>query len=94
MRTKLAKREYELAVLSQGACNLSGLAHDLSRVVSLIWEEARDCGEGTDYVNTHPIVKLYTEQMHYLASCTPKNAYVPRNWSEAYAECKRLAESP
>ena len=55
------KREYEMALLSQGACNLSGLAHALSKAMELIWEEAREQGQGTDYVNSHPIVRLYME---------------------------------
>ena len=60
------KRAYEMALLSQGACNLSGLAHSLAEAMELIWEEAGENGQGTDYVNTHPIVRLYLEQMNFL----------------------------
>jgi hypothetical protein len=60
------KREYEMALLSQGACNLSGLVHSLAEAMELIWEEAREQGQGTDYVNDHPIVCLYVEQMSFL----------------------------
>ena len=60
------KREYEMALLSQSACNLSGLAHSLSQAIGLIWEEATEHGQGTDYVNNHPIVRLYVEQMSFL----------------------------
>ena len=40
------RRMYEMAILSQGACNLSGLAHDLSKATQLIWEEAGEQGQG------------------------------------------------
>jgi hypothetical protein len=60
------KRHYEMALFSQGACNLSGLAHSLSNAIELIWLEAKEQGQGTDYVNSHPIVRLYMEQMSFL----------------------------
>jgi hypothetical protein len=72
------KGEYKMALLSQGACNLSGLAHSLSKAMEMIWEEAREQGEGTDYVNNHPIVRLYMEQMSFLCRA---------DYSESYRVC-------
>jgi hypothetical protein len=69
------KREYEMALLSQGACNLSGLAHSLSQAMQLIWEEATEQGQGTDYVNNHPIVRLYVEQMSFLCRADYSASY-------------------
>ncbi|MGD0627401.1 MAG: hypothetical protein ABSB32_22205 [Thermodesulfobacteriota bacterium] len=69
------KREYEMALLSQGACNLSGLVHSLSAAMELIWEEAREQGQGTDYVNNHPIVRLYVEQMSFLCRADYSASY-------------------
>jgi hypothetical protein len=69
------KREYEMALLSQGACNLSGLAHSLSQAMELIWEEATEQGQGTDYVNNHPIVRLYVEQMSFLCRADYSASY-------------------
>jgi hypothetical protein len=69
------KREYEMALLSQGACNLSGLVHSLSQVMELIWEEATEHGQGTDYVNSHPIVRLYVEQMSFLCRADYSASY-------------------
>jgi len=69
------KREYEMALLSQSACNLSGLAHSLSKVMELIWEEAGEKGQGTDYVNNHPIVRLYVEQMSFLCRADYSASY-------------------
>ena len=69
------KREYEMALLSQGACNLSGLVHSLSGAMNLIWEEAREQGQGTDYVNNHPIVRLYVEQISFLCRADYSASY-------------------
>ena len=64
---KLTERDYEDAMHSQSACNLSGIVHSLSRVMPKIWIEAGEKGEGTDYVNQHPIVRLYAEQIMHLS---------------------------
>ena len=69
------KREYEMALLSQGACNLSGLVHSLAEAMELIWEEATEQGQGTDYVNNHPIVRLYMEQMSFLCRADYSASY-------------------
>jgi hypothetical protein len=42
------KRAYEMALLSQGACNLSGLVHSLAETMELLWKEANEQGKGTD----------------------------------------------
>jgi len=57
---------YEEAILSQSACNLSGLIMSLSKHMDKIWEEARAQGKGTDYVNNHPVVRLFLEQFNHL----------------------------
>ena len=65
---------------SQSACNLSGLAHFLVRVL----EELRATGiNSTDDLNTHPLVKLVVAQMAHLAfgsfDCNTGN-----KWQRAY----------
>jgi hypothetical protein len=72
------KRAYETALLSQGACNLSGLAHGLAEAMEALWEEANEQGKGTDYVNNHPVVRLYLEQMNFLCQA---------DYSESYRAC-------
>lgn len=84
MSEHLTPRDYALALASQSACNLSGIAHGLADVIGRVWEEARAKGEGTDYVNRHSIVRLYAEQIYFLAS--------PREYHDAYAECRRRAD--
>ena len=69
------KRAYEMALLSQSACNLSGLVHSLAEAMELLWEEANEQGKGTDYVNSHPIVRLYMEQMSFLCRADYSASY-------------------
>ena len=74
-RKEKLKRAYEMALLSQGACNLSGLVQSLAEAMELLWEEANEQGKGTDYVNTHPIVRLYVEQMGFLCQADYSASY-------------------
>jgi hypothetical protein len=74
---------YRQALLSQGACNLSGLARSLAEeIIPQVREEARARGEGTDYVNSHPAVRLFLEQMIWLCR---------RDYFEAYRICEERA---
>ena len=82
---QLSVRDYNDAMLSQSACNLSGLVHSLSAVIDKIWVEARLLGEGTEYVNNHPIVRLYVEQLQSLCR-TP--------YHDAYTEVRAKADLP
>lgn len=56
---------YQNALNSQSACNLN-IVKQLAADLDEIWGEARSLGLGTDYVNTHPVVRLYIEQMVHL----------------------------
>jgi hypothetical protein len=62
----LDKKDYQDAINVQDACNLSGVVKSLARVMDKIWDEAREGNRGTDWVNRHPIVRLYIEQLVYL----------------------------
>ena len=77
-RKEKLKRAYEMALLSQGACNLSGLILSLAEAMELLWEEANEQAQGTDYVNNHPVVRLYLEQMNFLCRA---------DYSESYRTC-------
>ena len=63
----LTPDDYQKAIWAQSACNLSGIVHSLSRIMPRIWEEARAAGKGTTYVNEHPIVRLFAEQITWLS---------------------------
>lgn len=76
----ISEKTWEQALHSQTACNLSGLAHFLVRVL----DELRQNGvNGTDALNTHPVVRLVVAQMAHLAfgsfDCNTGN-----KWQRAY----------
>jgi len=59
---------YADALAVQDACNLSGVAHSLSRhLTESIWPEVRASGGGTDDVNTHPAVILFVSKLMHLS---------------------------
>jgi len=74
----LTKHDYERALLSQSACNASGLIHTMSELVPRIREETNS----TDGVNNHPILRLYIEQLSHLC---------PRDYFEADKICRERA---
>jgi len=78
------------ALKVQDACNLSGVVHSLDTVVTDLWEEANRIGQGTDWVNTHPIVKAYVDKLASLAGVqVAVNHY--ETVLEAFDECEKLA---
>lgn len=83
-RPKLTAFDYRNALLAQSAVNLSGLVHTFSEVLPRIWEEARAEGKGTDFVNNHPIARLYSEQIAFLSS--------GRDYSDAHKVCEELSK--
>lgn len=83
-KPKLTAFDYRNALLAQSAVNLSGLVHSFSEVLPRIWEEAREKGQGTDFVNCHPIARLYSEQIAFLSS--------GRDYSHAHKICDELSK--
>jgi len=76
----ISKKTWQKGLDSQSACNLSGLAHSLPRLL----DELRANGvNGTDALNTHPLVRLIVAQMAHLAygsfDCGAGN-----RWQRAY----------
>jgi hypothetical protein len=80
----LEPNDYEMAIFSQEACNLSGIVFAFARVMEKICEEAHRGGHGTDWKNNHPIARLYAEQIRHLTQ--------GRDWSEAYRICQEKAK--
>jgi hypothetical protein len=83
----LTKTDYQFAIYSQNACNLSGLVHALSNLMPKIWNEANEKKKGTDYVNQHPLVTLYIEQCNTLA----KTDFT--SWKNAMDLCEEKVKS-
>jgi len=80
----LTANDYQAALDVQSACNLSGVVHSFSAVIKRVWDEANALGKGTDWVNSHPICRLYAEQIAYLASKT--------DYFDASKECREKAK--
>ena len=80
----LKKSDYEFAIHSQSACNLSGVVFHFADIMHRIVNEANKNGHGTDWRNSHPICRLYAEQISHLTRKT--------DWQKAYDECERMAE--
>ena len=90
LKLSVPASEYRYALDAQSACNLSGIVHSFSRVVSLIWGEARENDLGTDYVNTHPICRLYAEQIAFLSGISGTQRDT-EGYCRAYQTCEELA---
>jgi hypothetical protein len=60
----IGTKTWQQGLDSQSACNLSGLAHFLVRLLDEL--RANDIN-GTDALNTHPLVRLIVAQMAHLA---------------------------
>ena len=55
------------ALVIQDASNLSGVVQSFATVVRLLWDDARRLHKGTDWVNGHPIVVLFTDKLADMA---------------------------
>lgn len=76
------------AIVVQDACNLSGVVHKFSQILTeVLWPEARKQEKGTDWVNRHPISIMFTDK---IASLSCRGSLV--DFSKAYDEVKVLAK--
>lgn len=80
---------YKLALDLQYACNLSAMATSLADCGGIIWEEARAIKQGTEYVNTHPVVILFLHQMAFLATGHDPDFISLQRYSEITEHCER-----
>jgi hypothetical protein len=83
----LSAKDYKDALDVQNACNLSGVVLSFSNMTDKIWKEARELNKGTEYVNNHPITKLYVDKLHSLCG----------NWdgdsiNESFGICEKKAK--
>lgn len=74
------KQAAQLAIDSQSACNTQALVKSLDRIFDTLKHETK----GTTQLNSHPIVRLFAEQIMFLASKT--------DYMTAHNECERLAK--
>lgn len=66
-QSAITPQDYKDAILSQTACNLSGIVFGFAETMKHICEEANRTGQGTDWKNHHAICRLYAEQISFLA---------------------------
>ena len=85
----LTPKDWQWAYYAQDACNLSGVAHQLSRVLPRVWAEARAAEQGTDYVNRHPLVILYVAKMADLAGLAIDSGQSMTTYSDALDTARR-----
>ncbi len=69
----------------QGACNLTGVVHSFSKILTEL--RALEPDKGTDYFNRHPISVLFSSK---IASLTYSDSGA--EFSKAYNACELLAK--
>ncbi len=79
-------KDYQEAIDVQNACNLSGVVHSFSRAMTKIWESNKT---GTEEANTHPIARLYAEQVMHLSGAGMGDSFT---YSAAYQHCLDVVE--
>lgn len=77
--------DYQTALDSQGACNLSGLVFEFARLMEKICTEARASNRDTHWKNTHPICRLFAEQIMHLTGSDAQS------YAAAYEHCQERA---
>ena len=85
----LAALDYQKAIDSQSACNLSGIVRWFAGVTENLWQDARERKQGTDWVNEHPICRLMAEQIAFLAGGGSCNS---STYHDASAYCEKRAK--
>ena len=78
----LTIKDWRSAIDVQDACNLSAVVHHWSALLTRLWKEAEQTGEGTDWVNKHPINVMYASKV---ASLTGGEGVM--NFMDAYDRC-------
>ena len=73
----------------QNACNISGVVHSFSHILSdTLWPAAREGNRGSDWVNQHPISKLFAEKIADLSRVD----YGSLAFSDAMDACEAIAD--
>lgn len=78
---------YKEALEVQDAVNLSGVVRSFARITEALWDEAKANGLGTEFVNQHPVSRLYADKIVDLAGVREFAEF-----SKAYEECERLSK--
>lgn len=77
----------ERAIDVQSGCNLSGIVKAFNDILQdVLWPEARRLGEGTQWVNQHPISKLFADKI-----CDLSGHYSDNSFKDAWKEVYKIA---
>ena len=85
----IPKEHYRSALAAQDACNLSGIVHSFANILTDLQVEAAEQGEGTEWVNNHPISILFADK---IADLTCGGTRQIRVYMQAYNNCVHGAE--
>lgn len=66
-QARAMQKAYDDALVVQSACNLSGIVFSFAKHMDTLCDEAQRLGQGTEWRNTHPIVKLFVAQLLHLS---------------------------
>ena len=80
----LTRADWQSVIDIQDASNMGGVANHFAKIVQKVWEEAHATGQGTSWVNQHPLVQLMADKIVDLARARHAMTY-----SGAYTECQR-----
>lgn len=86
------KKHWQAALDAQSAVNLSGVVHGMSLAMTAVWDETRELGHGTHWVNQHPITFLFAVAVGSLSRASLFCEDTQR-YSKAYELCKENTES-
>lgn len=76
------------ALYMQNAYDLNDVVKSFADATTVLWAEAWMRGEGAEWVNTHPVSRLYTFQLMTLSGI----AYTTADpmYADAYNACRKL----
>jgi len=86
---KVTPHDYQMAMDSQCAPNLSGIVFSFAKIMERICEDTRE--EGGYAKNTHPICRLFAEQISHLSGGGPCGDW--ESFHKAYEICEEMAKS-
>jgi hypothetical protein len=66
-KSLLRVSDYQDALNSQSACNVTGLIQSMAKITECLWHTAWLYNKGTEWVNHHPILQLYAYQLATLS---------------------------
>lgn len=77
----------QAAIHAQDACNLTGVLRSFGEAMTVVRAEANATGQGTAWINQHPIAQLFADKIADLAGRLDAGT----SYSEAYRACQALS---